>query len=262
MKSILKAGCGLVILFGLVIAALLFYGKSGGERAVGEFFAKAESQSAAEFRELIHPGLIKEADPELIQVFMQTVQKECGRFAGLNMNGMSFSDKYENGVRTEEYKGNFRFEKQELPMEMTFVDGKLLGFSVKDQAVAVKLVAALRVMPASLIRPYAEKAAAFWTSALTGNPEEAFGMLHENLQVQYGKERFLETFKEMTNQAGKLTKVIFVSSRPKTDEEGKVLFFFKLDFVNEKGVNAHSVIELAGFKGHLLGFSIPSSETP
>lgn len=147
-------------------------------------------------------------------------------------------------------------------MEMTFVDGKLLGFSVKDQAVAVKLVAALRVMPASLIRPYAEKAAAFWTSALTGKPEEAFGMLHENLQVQYGRDRFLETFNEMTKQAGILTKVLFVSSRPKKDEEGKVLFFFKLDFASEKGVNAHSVIELAGFKGHLLGFSIPSSETP
>jgi hypothetical protein len=58
------------------------------------------------------------------------------------------------------------------------------------------------------------------------------------------------------------TKVLFVSSRSKKDEEGKILFFFKLDFVNEKGVNAYSVIELAGFKGHLLGFSIPSSETP
>lgn len=262
MKSIMKVGCGIVVLFIMATIGLLIYGRSAGESVTKEFFAHVKNDSSAEFHDRVHPSLIQKGDPEFIQIFMQTIEKECGAFTGLNMNGMDFSDKYENGQRVQKFVGTFSFERREVPMELHFIDGKLRAFSVNESQLAKRLLHELRAMPPSLETKYKEKAEEFWKAALGGEPEKAFELLHENMQRQYGSERFIAAFNGITQKAGRVDSIKFVSSRPSEEDEGQYLFFFVTDFPNKKGVKVHSIVEFAEFKGHLLGFSFSSNKSP
>ncbi|EKD82440.1 MAG: hypothetical protein ACD_39C01297G0003, partial [uncultured bacterium] len=188
--------------------------------------------------------------------------KECGNFDGLNMNGMSFSDKTSNGKRTQDYSGNFRFAKKEIAMEMNFLNGLLFGFLVKDTAVAQAALKEANVIPAGAEKRYVKKAEEFWQAGLSGNEAAAFALMNEAVQKQFGRESIVEMLKNVSDKNGKVVAIKFLSSRPKEPDSNKSLFFFSLDFPEAKDVPAHITFEFVGLKGHLVGFSVPSDEKP
>lgn len=262
MKSVLKFGCGFLLLAIVAFIGLMMYGQSSGESIVKDFINLATKEKPDEFIANIHPGLQEEVDPELLYLFFKGLVKECGDFEGLNMNGMNFSDKLANGNRTQDFSGNFRFAKKEIPMEMNFLNGLLFGFLVKDPVVAQAALKDTNVIPTNAEKRYAKKAEEFWLAGLSGKEEAAFAMLTESVQKQLGSEKVTAILAEVNKNNGNAVNVKFLSSRPKEPGASKSLFFFSVDFPNSKNVLAHITIEFAALKGHLVGFAIPSDEKP
>lgn len=263
LRTILKITCAGLLILAIAFFTLMMYGKSSGEKVVTDFFSNVNKVSAQEFKSLVDPALHEKADPELIQVFFQALQKEVGTFQGLNLEGMSFSDEVNNGVRTQEFQGNFRFEKKEIPMGLDFVNGLLIGFEVKDKDAFQKSHEfAMTNPPRSLLASYQQLTESFWKKTLTGDCHEAFDMIHENLQKNYGRQRFAIVFNKIIKNNGKLEKISFTSCRPKAKGSTKYIFFFNVDLAKPKNLQAHSIIEFVGFKGYILGFEFPSEVKP
>lgn len=262
MKSILKFGCGLFLFAVVLFVVLMMYGQASGEAIVKEFISLAAKDSPDEFVARVHPSLQEEVDPELVYLLFKGVLKECGDFEGLNVNGMNFSDKVSDGNRTQDFSGTFRFAKKEIPMEMNFLNGLLLGFRVKDPGVAQAALEGANVIPAGVEKRYVAKAEKFWKEGLSGNEEAAFALMNEEVQKQFGREKIVEILKNVTEQNGKAVAIKFLSSRPKEPGANKSLFFFAIDFPEAKDVPAHITFEFVGLKGHLVGFSVPSDEKP
>ncbi|MBU1108883.1 MAG: hypothetical protein KKB51_19555 [Candidatus Riflebacteria bacterium] len=262
MKSVLKFGCGFFLFAIALFVGLMMYGQSSGEAIVKEFISLAAKDSPDDFIAKVHPGLAEEVDPELLYLFFKGVTKECGDFEGLNMNGMNFSDKSANGNRTQDFSGNFRFAKKEIPMEMNFLNGLLFGFNVKDPVVAQAALKETNVIPADAAKRYAKRAEAFWQAGLSGKEADAFAMMTESVQKQFGSEKVSAILSEVTQNNGKAESIKFISARPKEPGSSKSLFFFSIDFLKVKDVIAHVTIEFAALKAHLVGFAIPSDEKP
>ncbi len=262
MKTILKFGCGFFFFIVFLFVVLLKFGQSSGEEAARTFFDHVNTEAPESFGKYMHASLLNEADPEMVSQFFKELLKQHGSFQGLNMNGMNFSDKTSGGERVQEYKGTFRFERKEIPLEISFLNGQLLAFTILDEAVAQQLVQATKKVPAGPKTKYEKQTEQFWRLCLGGQPQAAFDMLNIALQKQFGQDKFNELFNGITAKQGKVQEVKFLSWRPKEPNGSKALFFFNVDFSGQKNVLAHSTVEFVGFKGHLVGFQIPSDEKP
>lgn len=262
LKTVFKFGCGFFLLMAALFAGLMWYGQSSGEAVAKDFFAHVASEPPASFDKYVHPALQDKAEPEMISMFFRELLSQHGSFQGLSMNGMSFSDNTTNGERTQEFKGTFRFEKKEIPLELKFQNGLLIAFEVQDKQIGRAILEASTKIPAGCETKFAKRTELFWRAATAGDPAIAFEMLNEALKEQFGRDKFVQTFGDITAKLGKMENIRFVSSRPKEPNSSKALFFFSLDFANEKSVSVHSTVEFAMFQGHQVGFQIPTDEKP
>ena len=88
-------------------------------------------------------------------------------------------------------------------------------------------------------------------------------MLHANFQKQYGRNSIVEMFRNVVENNGNPVEIRYLSSRDVVEGDSfRALFFFHIDFPQAKEVLSHVLVEYAAFKGHLVGFSIPTDEVP
>lgn len=256
IKKLFKFFFMFIIFIGLGIAALLFFGKSSGEDNISAFFKMVEKSSISEIQTSIHPLLAKECDAQRLAEFIKAIPATFGSFKNINTNGFSFSDNYKNGVRTQKYEGTMAFEKQEVPLELKFVDGKLIGIHLKDKKLSEKILESLNTVPENSDN-YQKIGKEFWKNCFDGNIDSAFNMLAEVLQKKIGKTSFAQMFKKM-NQTGKCKNIRFekIISDPKTPKE--FILIFRLDFQKSKNISAHVNFQYGGLKCYLIGFNIPS----
>ena len=107
---------------------LIYYGASSGTAKLSEYFTMAEKASIPEIEDSFHPALKKACDPTALAMLIKVIPQEMGAFKKPEMNGFSFSDQVQNGVRQRRYKGTMVFEKGTLPLELAFIDEKTQCF--------------------------------------------------------------------------------------------------------------------------------------
>lgn len=258
LKTGLKIAVGMALLGGLAIGLLLKFGMGSGEAALGEFFSAVSTETVAEVCERIHPNLAKEADPQVLAAFLKAVPARFGAFKSIQLNGFNFSKEIKNGQTHENYSGTCVFEKGELTLEMTFLDGKLLGFFVKKpREAAQELLAAASVVPPNTA-PYGEYGLRFWKAALGGKAQDAFPMMAEVLQKQLGLQTFVRQISTM-ERFGALQSITLADPKVVDGQPNQLLMLYDCKFA--KGdMKAHCKFVFADLKSHLIGFQIPSKE--
>ena len=239
-------------LFGGFVA-LLMYGSSSGNAKIKEYFERAEEYSNTKLAESFHPSIAKEGDPLRLAMLIKAVPAHYGQFKDVEMNGFSFSDKVNNGVRLRDYKGNFVFEKGTIPMEMSFIDEKLIKFQVASNEAASPLLPYLKI-PEDL-SSYQKKAKEFWEVFLSGDGEKAFSLMSEPLQKEIGRAATIAQVKNLQTN-GALKGITFLRSIRDEDKQ-KVHFLFQCSMEKGSAVG-HVSFEFHLLQSFLIGYQIPS----
>ena len=251
--------CGLVCLLMFCMAAggfglLLYYGASSGTAKLNEYFTMAEKASIIEIENSFHPALKKVCDPTALAMLIKIIPQEMGAFKKPEMNGFSFSDKIENGMRIRRYKGNMAFEKGTLPLEMAFVDDKLNAFYIRDEEAAKPLLAK-RGLPKDTSK-YVKHAEDFWRALLTGKGEEAFNLMSEPLQKQVGKQGMAQQARNMArNGAVKGLKLVKTMADPQ--DPTKLVILTECTLARATAIG-HVSFQFAGLNSYFINYQIPS----
>ena len=258
LKTGLKIAVGLALLGGLGIFLLFKFGMGSGEAALGNFFSAVATEPVADVVKRIHPNLAREADPQVLAAFLKAVPARFGAFKSIELNGFQFNKELKNGQTHERYAGTCVFEKGKVTLEMTLLDGQLLGFYIKEpKDAALEMMKAACVVPADT-KPYAEEGLKFWQAALGGKPDQAFPMMAEVLQKQLGQQTFARQIATM-ERFGPLQEVKVVAAKPVSGRTDQLLVLYACRF--EKGsLNAHCKWVFADLRSHMIGFQIPSKE--
>ncbi len=250
-KATFAAGVGLVLIVGGVIT----YGKKSGEAVLSEFFAKVAASTPAQIEAMVHPELAKKVDPQLLAAFLAAIPKRMGKFQSIRLNGFEYRDKVGLAGRVQHYEGTFAFEQGDLPMVIQFVEGKLTAVSVNNQT-GNEIADSVAKLPDDPAR-YVERGAAFWRAALGGKHDEAFAMLHDNLQKQVGREEFGRMFGRIEGELGSLGSLDYEKSVP-GEQPKSVKLVYRMSFSNGDTVKGHLVLVFDGLQTYLLGFQVPS----
>ena len=233
---------------------LIYYGASSGTAKLNEYFTMAEGASVKELEATFHPALKKECDPTALALFIKVIPKELGKFQKPEMNGFSFSDKVNNGVRIRRYKGNMVFEKGTVLMEMGFIDDKLNAIFVRDDGMAQKLLKQ-RELPQDTSK-YEKHAEELWRALLTGKSEEAFNLMSEPLQKQLGKQGVVHQARNMARN-GALNSLELLKVMPDPKDPHKLIILHKCSLARATAVG-HVTFQFAGLSSYLIAYQIPS----
>ena len=257
MKTVLKVLGGIVLALVLAFVGLMLYGKSSGTAQLSEYFTAAQSASVAEVQETLHPKLVEGHDPQLLAAFVKALSDRYGAFDSVETSGFQFSDSVNGGVRLQSYKGTMVFEKGVVPLEISFLDDKLAGITIVDDAIGSEVLAASMVPPPDL-SAYQAEGEAFWRAAAGGKAKEAFAMMGEPLQKKVGESTFVSQVEGMFS--GKtLSDVRFVASEDLAEAPDKVRLRYEV-VVDGASLDAETTFQFAGFRGHLMGFNLDTGK--
>ena len=233
---------------------LIYYGASSGTAKLNEYFTMAEKASINEIEGTFHPALKKVCDPTALAMLIKVIPQEMGAFKKPEMNGFSFSDKIENGMRMRRYKGNMVFENGTLPLEMAFVDEQLNAFYIRDEKAAAPLLAK-RGLPKDTSK-YVKHAEDFWRALLSGKGEEAFNLMSEPLQKQVGKQGMAQQARNMSrNGAVKGLKLVKTMVDP--EDPTKLVILTECTLARATAIG-HVSFQFVGLNSYLINYQIPS----
>jgi hypothetical protein len=251
-----------ILFFGLssmavvLFVVLIMYGSESANTKLEKYFTFASKSTIADITQTFHSSLIAAADPARLAMLIKALPTHYGPFKNVEIKGFSFSDNYNNGVRTREYKGNAVFEKGTIPIEMVFLDEELAGFRVNDEKAAQILLAMLAI-PEDLA-PYKETAEKLIRALLTGKEDEAFSLMSKPLQEALGKGQLAQHCKNFVSN-GAVKSIEFVDAFKDNTDADRVIFMFKCT-IGKYEVAGHVAYEFHGLNSYLIAYEIPSSK--
>ncbi|MEZ4379905.1 MAG: hypothetical protein R3A79_01055 [Nannocystaceae bacterium] len=253
MKNFLKVLGGIFLALILLFVGVLVYGQQSGEARLADYFKEVQAASIADLQGTFDPELAEIVDTELFARFIKALSDRYGAFKDIEAGAFQFSEKLINGKKVAEYRGTMVFERGELPLKVTFRDGKLAGLTVEDQALGRELLSDSAGTPDNLTA-YQAKGQAFWEAAARSDADAAFAMMSEPLQRTVGAEPFKAKVSQVF--AGHaLKEVRFLSSAVEPGEAPKVELHYQL-VVDDATIDAQTTFEFANFKGHLVAFNL------
>ena len=239
------------------IIAILAYGSGTANTKLDEYFKFASTSSISDIAKTFHPSLLNVTDPSRLAMFIKAVPAHYGAFKEVEMNGFNFSDNYKNGLRLREYKGNAVFEKGTLPIELSFADEELLGFTVSSGE-AVKPLIKLLTVPSDLT-DYKAKAEKLVRALLSGNAPEAFKLMSKPLQDIVGNGKLEQHCKNYSSN-GALKNVEFIGKYNGQTKADELILLFKCS-IGEHIITAEVSYKFQNLDSYLIGYEIPSSKT-
>jgi hypothetical protein len=241
-------GVFLVLIVGFV--GLLVWAHRAGSAHQEKFFQAVLSGDPKQVTALFHPALRDEVDEPVLAVWMKAVKDNLGAFQGLNKTDFNTSSKIEGGATIGESKGTVSFEKGQAQSELKTRDGQIVAFHVTSD----KLGGDWFKGPTDTTL-YRQRGKECLTYLLGDKCEDAFKMMHENLQKKVPLDQLKAMMADFTGKAGKAKTVTYQSE---TLEPGGTLTLKVVYKVECEKANPTGTVEFQfdGLKGHLVAFNL------
>jgi hypothetical protein len=248
-------GAVLVVLIAVgIFVGMLVMAQTAGGDVQESFFKAVLSGDPKQVTALFDPAMNKEVDEPVLAQWMAAVKDNLGEFKGLSKTAFNTSVEYKNGAKIAKSSGTVNFEKGDATSELAFKDGKLIEFDVKSDKIPKTWFKGIAAGPTQL---YQDRGKQFLTLFLSDKPDDAFAMMHENLQKVMPLEKLKALMADAAGKAGAVKSIQYLSEQ--VDPAGKLKILYKVEC--QKTTTTASVkFEQAGLKCHLVAFNINEKE--
>ena len=227
---------------------LLIWAQRSGSAHQQKFFAAVLSGDPKKVMALCHPAMKDEVDEPVLGAWMAVVKADLGKFKGLSKADFNTSSDYKNGQWITESKGTVNFEKGQAQAELRFINGKIVSFNVKSDKIPVAWFKG----PVGT-ELYRERGKEFLTKLLGGQVEDAFKMMHENLQKEIPLDKLQPAVAKTVEKVGKVKSVTFESESMDPAREYRLDILYKIE-CDKAPVKGGVQFQFVGLKMSLLAF--------
>lgn len=245
MKKFL--GClgvvALVLVLGLV--GLLVLGAYMSGKVQEEFFEVVSAGDVSALEQMMSPLLRVQVNPVILAAVVESVGEVLGTYEGPSMEGFEI----ESGAGGfQRVTGVARFSKGDVPCELTYIDGKLLGFDIQNEEVVARAFSRPEVL-----EHFKAQGQLFLESALTGKLNEVYGLLNEEIQTQMTQVQIQGVADTALSEYGAFQSATFAALKDEAIETGHLKIYY--DMVYEKAsLTAQVDFGFKGMQASIWGF--------
>jgi hypothetical protein len=249
MGRLLKVlGLAFLVLI-VMFAALLFWAARTGSKYQDEFFKAVASGRTEPVLALMAPTLRADVDEPLLAAWIKLVNTRLGPYQGLRKTDFQTASRVVDNATVTESSGTVDFQHGSAKSQLVFRDGQLAGFYVQAEQIA-----SADLMPASTAL-YRERGQQFLTHLVSGDPAQAFAMMHEELKKAVPLEKLEKSVPAVREQGGPLQSITWEKDELDASHGQRLKVFYKVQMAKQakQGMVA---FQFRGFKGHLVAFEL------
>lgn len=250
MGKLLKImGVVFLVLVVLFVGLLFWAARTGGELQE-KFFTAVGSGKTDKVLKLMDPALVAEIDEPVLAAWIAAIQTKLGPYQGMRKTDFDTSSRLIDGVTFTQSKGMVDFQLGSAKSELVFRNGMLVKFNIDSEQLGDNWFHG----PADK-KFYHERGQRLLTHMAQGQPDQAFGMMHEALQKAMPLEKLRKTIATLREKTGPLKSLAWESD--KWDEkDGQCLdVHYRADF-EKKPMAGMVQFRFLGLKGHIQAFNL------
>jgi len=208
---------GIVIIAFIVIVVWLYPFVSQDVNTTNEFFAALFAADYDKLRHMVDPKLADNIDEPLLVLFATSCEEWFGRFHGVSAKHFRSVRKIGSSTVPVKISCMLKFEKGTVNAKMEILEGKVISYLIHSE----RIPKGWTPIPADT-RYWREKGKEFLAAYSGDRAEEAFRMMHPDLQKIMPLERLRKHTAFALEKAGRLLSVEFLSEE-KVHPSGKVI---------------------------------------
>lgn len=248
-KTLMILGAVFLVLI-VVCAGVLVWAQKSGSSHQDKFFQAVLSGDPNQVMAQFDPALCELVDEPVLAAWMTAVKANLGAFQGLSKTDFDTSTKVEGGVTLTESKGTVNFEKGQAQSELKIRNGKIIKFHVTSD----KIQDGWFKGPAST-GLYRQRGQDFLTFFLTDKVDDAFKMMHKNLQAKLPMDKLKTMMADFVKTAGKLKTITYSSEDLIPGDIYTLKVVYKVECEKQKPTGTIK-FQFDGMKGHLTAFNL------
>jgi hypothetical protein len=254
MGRILKVLGVAFLLLVLAVAGMLVWAHASGAAIQKEFFDAVATGDAARVRALMHEEFKKDVDEPILAAFLDAFNDKHGAFQGLSWTKFGTSSRKVEGKTETTSAGTVNFEKGPAKCKLITCDGLFRDFKVKSN-----LLGDDWLPPELDTTLYRRRGKELLEAILTGRVADAHAMTCEKFQDEHPLEEFAEQINADLADVGKLKSLEHDREELTLGTSPKLKVRYRM--TTTRGQATPVVVFLfAGFKGHLVQFSLNAAE--
>ncbi len=250
MKKMLMILGGVFLVLIIVCSGVLVWAQRSGSSHQAKFFEAVLSDDPKRVVVLFDPALCEEVDEPILAAWMVAFKRNLGALKGLSKTDFETTSKIENGATVTESKGTVKFEKGQATSELKTRNDKIVRFHVKSD----KMPENWFTGPAGT-QLYGQRGKDFFTYFLTDKPDEAFKMMHKNLQAKVPPDKLKVMMADFAGKAGKLKSIAYKSETLISGDTPALKVVYTVESEKQKSTGTIK-FQFDGLKGHLVAFNL------
>lgn len=219
---------------------------SAQEASLSAFFQAVQQGEVEKVTELMHPQLVRQIDPPILEAWLQAVAYRLGRVEAITPDTEYHADE------RSELTADIVFSKGNARAELVMLKGQIVAFSIKSEKLANWFQ-----RPTSL-QFYRQRGEEFLKAFAAGQLEESQKLLHPKIAEQFTEGALKQAHDVLARNVGNDVQIQFAQSRltvlPDERLQQIELIF---DLQGELGeAKVAVVVRFHGMQGHLVGFHL------